>query len=78
MLFVWIFDIMQIPALLGLWLKSDNHEYADIIISHEIHVIAWIEILYFIDIYTQVSLLFSIFYIIPFSVLFFWKYNLKA
>ena len=35
-------------------------------------------ILYFMNIYIQVSLLFSIFYIIPFSVLFFWKYNLKA
>ena len=35
MLFVWIFDIMQIPALFRPWLKSDNHEYADIIISHE-------------------------------------------
>ena len=78
MLFVGIFDIMQIPALLGLWLKSDNHEYADIIISHEIHAMAWIEILYFIDIYTQVSLLFSIFYIIPFSVLFFGNTTIKA
>ena len=78
MLFVGIFDIMQIPALLGLWLKSDNHEYADIIISHEILVMTWIDILYFIYIYIQVSLFFSIFYTISFSVLFFLEIQLKA
>ena len=49
MLFVWIFDIMQIPALFRPWLKSDSHENADVIISHEYYSLISDDIFIYIE-----------------------------